>query len=217
MFIFHAAKLQKSACVITILFNINSIEVLNKFIEFGDDLLKFDVEDIERLREMKEKEEESTASKLIGRIGEELAMKWLEWKNLNPEYVAETTKEYDIFVPNDEKETPQYIDVKTTIKSVIENDASVPLHIHKYAMWFLEAETDRNYYIVRISLGDLDIANWNSELKDKHNFKGEDRKLTEATIDDIQIRVNEFWDNSENRSLFDEKVKKFKLTIPKFE
>lgn len=201
------------------------IEVLNKVKELGDEILKFGVDDLklisesdlEQLKQEKEKEEKSTPSELIGRIGEELAMKWLAERDLEPEHVAVTKKqyEYDILVPKDETGIERYIDVKTTTKSVIENDASVPLHIHKHAMKFLEAEADRNYFIIRISMGDLGIDHWNTQLKDKFNFKGKDRKLSDELIEAIRVKVNEFWEKPKNQKLFEKTVKEFRLTIPK--
>jgi Holliday junction resolvase-like predicted endonuclease len=201
------------------------IEILNKVKELGDKILKFnaaDLElisesDLEQLKQEKEKEEKSTPSELIGRIGEELAMKWLEERGLEPEHVAMTRNqyEYDILVPEDETGIERYIDVKTTTKSVIENDASVPLHIHKHAMKFLEAEADRNYFIIRISMGDLGIDHWNTHLKDRFNFKGKDRKLSDELIEAIRVKVNEFWEKPKNQKLFEKTVKEFRLTIPK--
>ncbi len=201
------------------------IETLNRLKELGNKILKFNVEDLElisesdleQLKQDKEKEEKSTPSELIGRIGEELAMKWLEERGLEPKHVAVTEKElsYDILVPEDEIGIERYIDVKTTTKSVIENDASVPLHIHKNAMTFLEAEADRNYFIIRISMGDLSIDHWNTQLKDRFNYKGKDRILSDELIEAIRMKVNEFWEKPKNQKLFEKTVKEFKLTIPK--
>jgi hypothetical protein len=119
-----------------------------------------------------------------------------------------------ILVPIDDKGMKRFIDVKTTTKSVIDNDASVPLHIHKHAMQFLEAEADRNYFIMRISLGDLHIQNWNEELKSAFDYRGKNRKLSDELIATIKSKVNEFWEQPKNRALFKSKVKEFKLTIP---
>lgn len=162
------------------------------------------------------KDEESSASELIGRIGEELAMKWLESRELKPEHVAVTKgqKEYDILVAN---QTPQqrYIDVKTTIKSVVENNSSAALHIHKEAMRLLETDPDCNYYIIRISLEDIKIAHWNEELKTQFKYSGPERELSAGLIQKIKTRVDKFWQEEGNRQLFQQKTKEFRLNMPK--
>lgn len=170
-----------------------------------------------KLKPSKDEDEESSASELIGRIGEELAMKWLESRGLKPEHVAVTKgqKEYDILVRDDKTGQKRYIDAKTSTKSVVSNDRSVPLHIHSAAMRLLEAEPNCNYYIIRISLKDIGIDHWNEELKTQFKYSGPERKLSAGLIQEIKKKVDAFWQKKENQGLFGRTTKEFRLNMPK--
>lgn len=198
-----------------------NINVPDEKLELIDQLKDWDKEILEDILnghyEKKGEDEDSTASELIGRIGEELAMKWLEDRGLNPEHVAVTkgTKEYDILISKDKTGKERYIDAKTTTKSVIENDASVPIHIHRHAMQLLDKDPNLNYFIIRISLNDLGIADWNEELKTEFGYKGDERKLSDELIDAIKENVENFWIDEKNREKFNKTVKEFRLSMPK--
>lgn len=154
-----------------------SIDIVNQLLEkIGsrhklEQLLKR-LDDIESFLE--EEDESSTPNQIIGHIGEVLIKEWLEEKghsvnhksikvDKEGNYIRATYTPYDIELSADN--IKYLIDVKTTIKSISLLSKSIAFYISKREYDFIMEKQYDNYFIIRISLKDIGLNDYYSQLK----------------------------------------------------
>lgn len=191
---------------------LGSIEMLQNLLKNLDRIKKFlDEEDVE-----------STPNAIIGHIGEVLIFEWLKKKGKsehvsilldnNGEYIKATYTPYDFKL---EAASKSYlIDVKTTIKTIIQNAKSIPFYVtEKEYKEIMENNWD-NYYIIRISLLDLGLDRIYEFIKAKNDYKDFPEALKKHHKY-IEQECKIFLSDSKNVKMLEKCKRRFKVQIPK--
>lgn len=143
-------KLAKAAEVIKILIETLDEEQLRQLANNIDDIV---------IRKPKEKK--AKVNSIIGCIGEMIYKHYLDKKDIAYDYAAEKGEgAYDFDVNG------MYVDVKTTIETLI--DGTVPFYLHSSQAFFLKEHPDDIYHIIRISLADLHVVNDYKEVRSEY-------------------------------------------------
>lgn len=146
---------------------------------------------------------ESKVRKLIGYIGEQVYMLYLEKNGIPFEYAAEKgIGEYDFKLPGS---PDKYVDVKTNLYSFI--DSAVPFYIHKSQNKFMQQHPDAQYRIVRISLTDIRLK---KEYEHIRNYFGaeEDFEINDELRSRCQKIARDYWRGAQ--------IKEFDAASPEY-
>lgn len=202
---------------------IKTMSDMDLFDILGQLLKKADKEQLEKLVEMwdeieQELEKEKSNPKpvaLIGYIGERLVYLWLmrNEKNLEDvEHVGLDRLPYDVFLHYNNN--PFFIEVKTTIKSVKDQDETIPFFLRASQYEFIQSHPNEDYVVVRLSLSDLGL----SYLYDNFKVMGPDLNvILNQCKDQIDEHLNKYLSSQTSANRFKTTRMIFKMNIPKFD
>lgn len=154
------------------------------------------------LKRLKETVDEETRAKPmyhVGYIGERLIYLYL--KHIRQSEVEHTalppleTPAYDLVLR--EKGEAFQIDVKSTIQSIWENDNSIPFYVKRSQYRYISENPKINYFIVRLSLKDLELEEYARGYKDRINV--ENKELCDKIDKHLMLKLND--NNWRNRFL----------------
>jgi hypothetical protein len=131
---------------------------------------------LKRLKETIDEESRAKPMYHVGYIGERLIYLYLKnIRSSNVEHTAIPPKEtpaYDLLLQENGNEF--FIDVKSTIQSIWGNDNSIPFYV-KYSQYkYILKNLDANYFIVRLSLKDLNLETFARGYKNKIDVDNKD-------------------------------------------
>ena len=123
-----------------------NIKTINQLLEKADgNLLKLMLENLDSIRlELEKEKPDPKPIALIGYIGERLTWLWLNKHGRNAQYVGDHVWEYDIEFERNNRIIK--IDVKTTIKSILNEEDSIPFYIKKSQFRYIKNNPEVHYY-----------------------------------------------------------------------
>lgn len=152
---------------------------------------------------------------LIGYIGERLVYLWIKGRiqdhNGNSiEHVGSTVREYDVSLTYNGR--PYCIEVKTTIKSIHDEDGMTPLFLRPRQYDFIKSNPDKSYILSRISLQDTGLA----YIYDQYKYRGNDlHEIIERCGEEIDQHLIAFLNNPSSRNGLRRGHLIFNMNIPK--
>lgn len=195
--------------------NLNPVLDLLKNIE-GEELTTL-LEKINDVKDfLKAIDNKSTPSKLIGYIGEILVSKWLKKRNpqMDVQWVGDQNLPYDIILNRGTH--AYYLEVKTTIKPLKEVNEQVAFFVRKSQYEFIQNNPDKDYFVFRLSLKDINLKYLYERLKPKLP-KGLTSELPESITSEIQNEIEIFLSEPGNMDLVEKRRMRFRMALPREE
>jgi hypothetical protein len=189
-----------------------SLDLIRELIENGN------VEDIKKLLKgwkltIEDKSETDTKISIVyGLIGELIYERYLTSELLYADTEYENSAKDGIpYYDFHDKKNKRFIDIKTTSATL--QDGSSPFFIHKNQKEFMMANPDEIYYVIRISLSDLNLYNSAKKIKDEYEVIVSNPYDSKELIEACNILISEKW-NLINK-LFLKTIQQYKLSYVK--
>jgi hypothetical protein len=176
-----------------------NIQTISSLLRVADsELLESIFNNLDWIKEELESErKEPTPEALVGYIGERLVYHWLLKQGKQCKYVAATVPEYDIEFMANQKEIK--VDVKSTVKTIRNSSESIPFFVKKSQYKYTQSNPEIDYYIVRLSLPDINI----DKLYTEYKLKGTDfNSIIESYREEIDAKIVDYLNSADNIELF---------------